>query len=133
MKKFFCFHCQKEVKPFGLWKWRFCPHCKHFMTDDVEGFYKVCDNCGANLSPNAASCLKCGYVFDGGEFFNEPMLYVKRYPKWLLWLINIGILFLSAVIGLIALYLSFYVFTFLLLLGLIYFIFISFISPFSGR
>ena len=118
MKKYFCFHCQKEVKPFSLWKWRFCPLCKRKMTDNGEGFYMVCDRCGANLPPEAGRCLKCGQTFFGVQDIN---VYAPRSflfdTDWLNWLVGAAVLFLAVIIGLGVLYVSFYLIFFFIIIG----------------
>lgn len=60
MKKFYCFYCQQDVEPRRFLKWRFCSKCGKYISDNGEGFYRVCDNCGANMPVDAAECYKCG-------------------------------------------------------------------------
>ncbi|MBP5215179.1 MAG: hypothetical protein J6039_01300 [Alphaproteobacteria bacterium] len=128
MKKFFCFYCQNYVSPFKFFKWRFCPHCKRFMQDNGEGFYRVCDKCGANLPADATKCLKCGYHFGNTE--NQiSKIGVKGLAGWQQWLVNAVFLFVSIVLGVFVLYISFYAFAFFVLVGLICFIFV-FLSSF---
>lgn len=121
MKKFFCFHCQTQVNPFSFWKYKICPQCKHLISDDGEGFYMVCDKCGANLPPDAQNCLKCGHSLYGGQDID-----VKTYDLdygVLNWVIT-GLLFiLSVIIGIGVLYISFYAIFFIVFIGLVMFIF----------
>jgi len=122
MKKYFCFHCQKEVAPFSFWKWRFCPHCKRRITDTGEGFYMVCDKCGANLPPDAKRCLKCGYGLTGDKdidvYAPKSFLFDNDWPNLIIGFIA---LFLFLVIGLGVLYVSFYLIIFFVFIGAIMF------------
>lgn len=122
MKKYFCFNCQQQVEPYSLWKWRFCPRCKRYMTDDGEGFYLVCDKCGANLPPNAKHCLKCGHGLNGSK---DVDIYSENSPLGNLfaWFSLALMLFLSVIIGIGVLYVSFYVILFAIFFGLVMFIF----------
>lgn len=109
MKKFFCFYCQQDVTPLGFWKFRYCPNCRHHITDDGSGFYKVCDVCGANLPANAHKCIRCGYNFNVedaienyavGSFFNAN--------AWFSWLVICFVLFISVIAAFGLLYVIFY-------------------------
>lgn len=123
MKKLFCFHCQKEVEPFSLWKWRFCPQCKRQMTDKGDGFYMVCDRCGANLPPDAKCCLKCGHMLTGDKdisvYAPKSFLFDNDWPQLIIGFIT---LFLFMIIGLGVLYVSFYLIFFFILVGAIMFL-----------
>jgi ribosomal protein S26 len=120
MKKYFCFHCQKEVEPYSFWKWRFCPHCKRRITDNGEGFYMVCDKCGANLPPDAKRCLKCGHTLYGEKDID---VYAPRSflfdNDWLNLLAAAVFLLLFIIIGLGVLYVSFYMIFFFIIVGAI--------------
>lgn len=124
MKKLFCFHCQKDVKPFSFWKWRFCPQCKRQMTDKGDGFYMVCDRCGANLPPDAGRCLKCGQELTGdksiGIYAPKSFLFDNDWPNLIFGFIAF-VLFM--IVGLGVLYVSFYLIFFFVLIGLIMFLF----------
>ncbi len=123
MKKYFCFHCQKEIEPFSFWKWRFCPQCKRLITDDGEGFYMVCDKCGANLPPDAKRCLKCGHSFCGEKDIDvyAPKSFLFD-NDWLSILIGAIALFFFTVVGLGVLYVSFYMLIFFIFVGAIVFL-----------
>lgn len=110
MKKFYCFYCQEDVKPRGLLWFRYCPQCRRRITDKGEGFYKVCDICGANLAIDADKCMRCGYNFNkenaveniaAGAFLDNN--------TWLSWLFVAVAMFLGIVLTLGILYISFYV------------------------
>lgn len=124
MKKYFCFHCQKDVTPYSFWKWRFCPHCKRRITDNGEGFYMVCDKCGANLPPNAGQCLKCGQRLSGNKdidvYAPKSLLFDTN---WFNLIVGFIALFLFLVIGLGFLYVSVYLIIFFVFLGAIMFLF----------
>lgn len=118
MNKYFCFYCQKEVEPRSFFKWRFCPFCKHRITDNGDGFYRICDNCGANMPSSAKRCLKCGHVlFDDGS--NELSLTDNFDGGGLLDLaVGTAALFLSIIIGIGVLYVSFYLVFFFAVIAL---------------
>ena len=85
MKKFFCFHCQQDVTPYKILKWRICPHCYKLITDDGSGFYRVCEVCGANMPSDGEYCLKCGHNLQGGEDKNlekEKIMAICRRRLW---------------------------------------------------
>lgn len=123
MKKFFCFRCQKEVKPHSLGKWRFCPECFRLMTDNGEGLYLICDKCGANMAPDAHYCPKCGSGANGYpdvEFLPEILR-----KSWLDWLMQGVLLFISILLTIGILYVSFYLIIFFFAACLVYFIYNS--------
>lgn len=124
MKKYFCFHCQKEVEPFSFFKWRFCRVCKRIITDNGDGFYMVCDKCGANLPPEAKRCLKCGHGFYGEKDVDTyaPKSFLFD-TNWLNWLVGIFALFLCIIIGLGVLYISFYFIIAFAVVGAVMFMF----------
>lgn len=125
MKKFYCFYCQKDVSPFKFFKWRFCPDCKHYMCDNGEGFYKICDNCGANLPADAAHCIKCGYAFKGDSAQKEYGSLPINLPlnnSWIDAVISTIIVILSILAGIAILYLSFYAVLFISGVGLVWFL-----------
>ena len=110
--EYFCFNCQKNVKPFKLIKWHVCPHCKRFMNDDGSGFYRICDRCGANMPANAEFCLKCGHNLINGNdeniTFNQlKMMWYKNLWKNSFIAVLMLILAVLFIFGL--LYISFYV------------------------
>lgn len=115
MEKFYCFHCQKEVSPKKIWRWRFCPHCRHKIIDSGEGLYLICDNCGADNPVNAKSCIKCGYGLNGGEN-SEVCVYDKiKASAWWQVLIDALIVIVGLIFAIFVLYVSFYfVFAFFL-------------------
>lgn len=124
MKKFYCFHCQQDVEPHGFWKIRFCPKCRHFITDDGEGFYKVCDVCGANLPANASKCVRCSHIFameNSMDKFGFNTYVVKN--TWLSWLFVILTFVVSIIAAMGILYVSFYFVAAVLFLALILFLF----------
>lgn len=121
MKKCYCFYCQENVEPRGFRKLKFCPQCKRFMSDEGEGFYKVCDNCGANMPTDAARCLKCGYTFKGDNALREYGFDTVK-QTWVERIISVFIIFLSILVGLSVLYVSFYVVLFVLVAGAVWFL-----------
>ena len=122
MKKFYCFYCQENIKPLGFWRLKFCPKCRRFVTDSGDGFYKVCDNCGANLPVDAARCLQCGYKFNNGNAVEEYDSAALG-KKWFDGFLGAIFLLLSIIIGFGILYLSFYAAFFIFIVGLIWFLF----------
>jgi len=125
VKKFYCFYCQKDVQPFKFFKWRFCPTCKRYMSDDGEGFYKICDRCEANMPTDAAHCLKCGYAFEGDnarkEYGNLPV-NLPLGKGWSEAFVSTVIVILSILAGLAVLYLSFYAVLFIIVVGFVWFL-----------
>ncbi|MBR3501579.1 MAG: zinc ribbon domain-containing protein [Alphaproteobacteria bacterium] len=120
MKKFFCFYCQEEVEPKQILRWRFCPHCKRPMSDEGEGFYIVCDNCGANMPPLAENCLKCGHGFRGAS----DISVVKR--AWdrtylLEWLAKIGLFIVGVILCIGFIHFMFYLLLAVALLSAVFF------------
>ena len=113
MKKYFCFHCQENTEPVGFWKVLFCPKCKHFITDNGEGFYRVCDNCGANLPADAEKCLKCGHFMEMENTMEQYGFgtYVYR-NSWLNWLMAFLAFVFAVIVALGVLYVSIYVVAF---------------------
>lgn len=121
MKKYFCFYCQEEVLPKRLLKWRFCPHCKHLITDNGDGFYRVCNNCGANMTTDAAHCPKCGFATGLPEAPITPLQ--NNIDTWLDWLLRIGLVMLSLIISVGILYVSFYLIFAVFVIGLAFYLF----------
>ena len=110
MKRFFCFHCQENIEPLGFWKLRFCPKCKRYVTDTGEGFYKVCDSCGANLPPNAEKCLKCGHFTEMQNTMEKYGFNTYVYENsWLTWLLAAAAFVIALILAVGLLYVSFYV------------------------
>lgn len=81
MKKYYCFYCQKYVKFYRMFWWRVCANCHHYMVDDGNGFYKVCDKCKAKLPTDAAVCLKCGYHFSNRYAKNTYKFETCKKPN----------------------------------------------------
>lgn len=108
MSKFYCFHCQKEVEPKNFFRWRFCPHCRHLITDTDDGLYLICDNCGADNPVNAKSCIKCGYGLNGGESSEISLYNQSKADSWLQLLIDILIVIGGLIFAVFVLYISFY-------------------------
>lgn len=65
MKKRYCYYCEEDVRPIWWFGRYICPKCLYYMLDKGDGFYKVCEKCGAKLPPDAAVCLICNYHFSG--------------------------------------------------------------------
>lgn len=119
MKKYFCFNCQKEVEPQRFWRWRFCPVCRRLMKDNGEGFYRICDYCGANMPVDAVHCVKCGRRVDGlpetlsdtlERSFNTKSLadiVLSLFMFVLAFLLLLGILYASFYVLLAALVIGF--------------------------
>ena len=123
MKKKYCFYCQKDVESQRFLLWQFCAECKHRLTDKGEGFYRVCEQCGANMPVDGDFCVKCGYHPQNGT---EKMLI---WPVLLLkygWIVNVlaGVLLILIFAGLI--YMSFYIFIFLAMFVAVSFVFSMF-------
>ena len=122
MKKVYCFYCQQDVMPKRFLLWQICPHCHHRLTDNGEGFYRVCERCGANMPVNAHQCVKCGNTI--GPAQNQIETFIpKQYAPWLIWLLRVAAIFISLLISIGILYISFYLILVLFVLGLAYFIF----------
>lgn len=115
MKKVYCFNCQKDVMPYKLWKWRFCPHCWRQTKDNGDGVYFVCDKCGANMPLDTGVCPKCGQ----GDFSQSPRdtQLLLSAPRTIIdTLIRFGLFGFSLFIAAVIIYMSFY----LLLAGLVF-------------
>ena len=121
MKKYFCFYCQQEIQPYKLLKWRFCRHCKRLITDNGEGFYRVCDSCGANIPTDAFRCPKCG-TNTGLPQPPQTQMY-STANVWLNWLLRIALIILSLVISVGILYISFYLIFAVFVVGLAFYLF----------
>ncbi len=121
MSKFYCFHCQKEVSPYHLYRWRICPHCWHKITDNGAGFYLICDRCGANMPVDAQNCPKCGAGANGNpDILPLPTLFSQN---WTAWLIRAALLFFSIILTLGIIYISFYLMSIFFVIAFIYFIY----------
>ncbi len=121
MKNLYCFNCQKEVPAKGFWGINFCPFCRHRLTDNGEGFYLICNNCGANNPTNAKKCVKCGYLINGienNEIENYPISRTVSSVLFDFFFLLGGIAFLA-----LTLYLSFYLLFVFLILGIVYYFF----------
>ena len=124
MKKYFCFHCQKEVQPIGLQAKKlnllFCPKCLHRITDDGNGFYRICDNCGVNTAPSANICPKCGYIFDAQALSEQKQVdFIKKFRFYDV-VFGIALISVGFIAAFVLFYISFYVLIFMiavLLLG----------------
>lgn len=121
MSKFYCFHCQKEVEPKEFFRRRFCPYCRHKITDSGEGLYLICDNCGANNPVNAKSCIKCGQILNGAEYSNIS-LYNGEDSSWLQIMINVLIIIVGIIFAGFVLYISFYLFFVCVIFSVIYYL-----------
>lgn len=111
MKKYFCFHCQQDVTPYKILKWRICPQCKKLMKDTGDGFYRVCDKCGSNMPSDAQYCLQCGHNLIGGADKNTDMdkfMSLWRKNMWQNSLLSVLLLFSALLIVSVILYFSFY-------------------------
>lgn len=117
MKRYFCFHCQKQVEPHHIFKWRLCPHCHHRITDDGSGFYRVCDGCGANLASDSAQCLKCGKVFDGQALKEYQLADFFGKRSWFDILFGFGFISAAFLLFIFIFYVSFYIFMAVFLIG----------------
>ena len=121
MKKYFCFYCQQEVLPHRLLKWRFCPHCKRLITDNGDGFYRICDNCGANMPTDASRCQKCGTATGLPEKTSSALQ--GDVNVWLGWLMRVGLVILSLALSVGILYVSFYLIFAIFVIGLAFYLF----------
>lgn len=126
MKKFFCFHCQKDVKPYKFWKKMLCPKCFHFITDTDNGIYLVCDRCGANMSVDATNCPKCGSGVN--EHQDLEVYNISSKQTIFNWLLRIILIFFSILISIFILYVSFYLIIIFFVLGITYYIYNMFLS-----
>lgn len=107
MKKFYCFYCQQEVEPRRFIKWRFCPKCGKYLKDSGEGFYRICNRCGANMPVDASACYKCGNSTGLPEekYTAEKFLNLSN---WAYFLQNCMFFALCIVLLIGIIYLSFY-------------------------
>ncbi len=121
MNNFYCFNCQKEVEPKSIFGIRFCPICGKRITDSGEGFYLVCDNCGANNPINAEKCIKCNNRFNNITNIDENVYPTNKTLTSLIldFLFVIGGIAFSVLI----LYISFYLVFVFFVIGVIYFLF----------
>ncbi len=116
MKKVYCYHCQKDINPLKLLKWRFCPHCFRPTNDGGDGFYLVCDRCGANMPVQATNCLKCGHGLNGNPD-DQPIMLPA--PKTLIHSLLQVILFLFSIfIAIAVIFISFKLLLFFLIIGM---------------
>lgn len=122
MKKYYCFYCQQDVAPRHFFKWRFCPHCRHYMTDSGEGFYRICDCCGANMPVDATKCIKCKQN-TGLPTQNVKTIDLNNLPLWVMWLLRFAAVAVSIIIGIGILYVSFYLIIVIFAIGLALFLF----------
>lgn len=123
MKRYFCFHCQQEIEPYKLFKWRFCPKCYHIITDQGDGFYRVCDVCGANMPTDAMKCLKCDNVFDENALVEKNMAAFIQKRKIYDVLIGAAVLCLAFMAAFALFYVSFYVLVIIFIAGIINWLF----------
>ncbi len=105
MKKYYCFYCQKDMEPRHFLKWRFCPQCHRYMIDKGEGFYRICDNCGANMPVDAAECCQCKHPT------GLPTTKLPPMSLWLNWLARMALITIGLIFILAVLYFSFYLIT----------------------
>ena len=126
MKKYFCFYCQKDVEPKRLLKCQFCPFCKRLMKDKGEGFYRVCDMCGANMPADADYCLKCGMGIDGiQKKLPEILGKSLRIDGFLDIVFSVFMILMAFLILFGILYASFYVLLIALAIGAVWSVFMS--------
>lgn len=123
MNKFYCFHCQKEVEPKEFFRWRFCPHCRHKITDSGEGLYLICDSCGANNQVTATKCVKCGYGLNGNESKEVKIYDYVKNSDWLQLFVEISVVILGLIFSIFVLYISFYLVFAFLIFGVVYWLF----------
>ena len=120
MKKYYCFYCQQDVTPQTFLWWRTCPHCRHKITDKGEGFYRVCERCGANMPVDAHYCVKCGNGADQNQLIER---YMQIKSPWMVRIIGAIAVALSVLLAFGIVYISFYLIFALLVVALAYFIF----------
>ena len=122
MKKFYCFNCQQEIEPKRILRWNFCPQCKRLTTDDGEGFYIVCDNCGANMPPLAKNCYNCGHGFHG-----YPDVEIQdnqtTFQLFIKWLFSVCLFIAGAIILLGFLHLMIYVIAAIAILTVVFYLY----------
>ena len=119
MKNFYCFNCQREVEPKTFLGVKICPHCHHRIIDSGEGFYLVCDKCGADNPVSAKSCVKCRSHLNGNG--DNDIDDMPQTTDFILRTLTDAIIFIIGFAFLIFIfYLSFYVFMALLILGTAY-------------
>lgn len=124
MKKFYCFYCQEDVVPHGFWKIHFCPKCRRFMTDNGEGFYKVCDVCGANLPANATKCVRCNHLFAMEKAMDKYGFNTYVFKNnWMSLIFAVLAFVISIIAALGILYVSFYFVAVVLIFALILLVF----------
>lgn len=125
MKKYFCFYCQKDVEPRSLLKWRFCPFCKRLMKDNGDGFYRVCDICGANMPVDAANCPKCGAGVAGALNKMPEILRKASLDNFFDVVFGIFMTIVTFLILIGILYASFYILLVALIVGAAWFMVMS--------
>lgn len=118
MKKFYCFNCQQEVEPKKIFGFGICPHCYRRIMDSGDGFYRICDKCGADNPVSARSCIKCKSNLSG-EFSPDDTALTKA-DSLLNILLEIAIFIIGTVLLFFALYLSFYIFFAVAIFGAIF-------------
>jgi len=121
MNKFYCFNCQQEVEPKKILGFKICPHCFHRIVDSGDGFYLVCDKCGADNPVSAKSCIKCKSSLNGGGNLTSDKIVLSA-DFILKILTNIAFLILSVALLVFVFYLSFYLFMAFLILGAAYYL-----------
>lgn len=130
MKKYFCFHCQKEVQPFGFkikkLNLLFCPKCLHHITDDGNGFYRICDYCKANVSPKDSVCPKCGYVFDAQALAEQTQTDFLQKHSFYDVVLGIALISAGILFAMVLFYISFYVLIFMAAILLLNWLFSKF-------
>lgn len=129
MKRFYCFHCQQEVEPKYFFGLRFCPLCRHFITDKGDGFYLVCDNCGADNPVGAKKCIKCDSPFNGID--SDELTTSFTQSTWFRLLLNFLVIVCCIAFSVFILYISFYLIFALFVFGLISYFLTKINSNFS--
>lgn len=121
MNRFYCFHCQQEIEPKRFFGFKICPLCQHRIVDSGEGFYLVCDRCGADNPVSAKLCIKCHNRLNGsGNPTSEKILYSADYLLKIL--ANIALIIFGAAFLALVFYISFYLVIFFAALGVIYYL-----------
>lgn len=119
MKKLYCFNCQQEVVPEKFLGFRFCPQCKHRLTDKGDGFYLVCDNCGADNPLSAKKCVKCGYHLNAYEPTETNVEIFAKSKSIKDFVLDFLFVFGAIVFSVIILYISFYLLLVFFVIGIL--------------
>jgi ribosomal protein L40E len=92
------------------------------MTDDGEGFYRICNYCDANMPADASKCVKCGQN-TGLPAEKKRITDFNHLPQWIVWLLHIAVFILLLGFSVVILYFSFYLLIAVFVIGFAVFLF----------